>query len=57
MRAEELHLSRLEETGQHSHIVNSWDFELLLMELRLNPVLHGVETREVIFLLDRIASA
>ena len=57
MRTEELHTNRVEEVGQHSHMVNSWDFELLMMELRRHPVLHGVDTSEVVFLLDRIASA
>ncbi|MCB1186420.1 hypothetical protein KDL29_04555 [bacterium] len=57
MRAEELHSQRLEETSHFNHMVNSWDFELLLMELRRNPVLEGLDTREKIYLLDRIASA
>lgn len=57
MRAEELHSARPEEYGPANHMVNSWDYELLLMELRRNPVLQGMENAEVIYLMDRTASA
>ncbi|MCB1216669.1 MAG: hypothetical protein R3F46_01675 [bacterium] len=57
MRTEELQSIRLEESGIHNHLVCSWDFELLLMELRRNPVLEGLATREVIFMMDYTASA
>ena len=58
MRTEELQVHRQEEISyQNHHLVHSWDFELLLMELRRNPVLHGVESKDLVYLLDEIASA
>ena len=57
MRAEEFKSHKLEEVGQYNHMVNTWDFELLLMELRRSPVLKGLETHEVIIVMDRVASA
>lgn len=57
MRAEELRSHRLEESNLTNHLLNSWDFELLLMELRSNPVLMGMDKGAVIYMMDLIASA